>query len=65
MAFARCTSGSRGLRFEGGVHGLFNHYTAWPRLMALFRLIHDGSLHPDLMFPERGGLCSGPVHPQS
>ena len=28
--------------------------------MALFRLIHDGSLHPDLIFPERGGLLFRP-----
>ena len=48
------------VRFEGGVHSLFNQYTAWPRLMALFRLIHDGSLHPDLIFPERGGLLFRP-----
>jgi hypothetical protein len=48
------------VRFEGGVHSLFNHTTAWSRLMALFRLIHDGSLHPDLMFPERGGLLFRP-----
>jgi len=48
------------VRFEGGVHSLFNQNTAWPRLMALFRLIHDGSLHPDLIFPERGGLLFRP-----
>jgi hypothetical protein len=48
------------VRFEGGVHSLFNQTTAWSRLMALFRLIHDGSLHPDLMFPERGGLLFRP-----
>jgi len=48
------------VRFEGGVHTLFNRNTAWPRLMALFRLIHDGSLHPDLIFPERGGLLFRP-----
>jgi hypothetical protein len=47
-------------RHEGGVHGLFNQSTAWPRLMALFRLVHDGSPHPDLMFPERGGLLFRP-----
>ena len=32
-------------RHEGGTHVLFNQQTAWPRLMALFRLIHDGSSH--------------------
>ena len=53
------------VRFEGGIHALFNQQTAWPRLMALFRLIHDGSLHPDLMFPERGGLLFRPGSPDS
>jgi hypothetical protein len=53
------------VRFEGGVHSLFNQDTAWPRLMALFRLIHDGSLHPDLMFPERGGLLFRPGSSES
>jgi hypothetical protein len=48
------------VRYEGGIHSLFNQTTAWSRLMALFRLIHDGSLHPDLMFPERGGLLFRP-----
>ena len=28
---------------------------AWPRVLALFRLIHDGSHHPDLPVPEYGG----------
>src|SRR3954453_8155517 len=28
------------VRNEGGVHTLFNKNTAWPRMMALFRLIH-------------------------
>jgi len=32
-------------RNEGGTHGLLDRHTAWPRLMALFRLIHGGSAH--------------------
>ena len=32
-------------RHEGGTHVLFNRETAWPRLMALCRLIHGGSAH--------------------
>jgi len=30
-------------RNEGGTHGLMNRSMAWPRLIALFRLIHGGS----------------------
>ena len=29
--------------------------SAWPRVLALFRLIFDGSHHPDLPVPEYGG----------
>ena len=29
--------------------------SAWPRLLALFRLVHDGSAHPDLPVPSYGG----------
>ncbi len=28
---------------------------AWPRLLALFRLLHQGSLHPAVMLPAYGG----------
>lgn len=29
--------------------------SAWPRLLALFRLLHEGSLHPQLLVPVYGG----------
>jgi hypothetical protein len=29
--------------------------SAWPRLLALFRLVHDGSAHPDLPVRDYGG----------
>ncbi len=29
--------------------------SAWPRLLALFRLLHQGSLHPQLLVPMYGG----------
>ena len=61
MGSAHCTSGwRRQSASRVGIHSLFNQTTAWSRLMALFRLIHDGSLHPDLIFPERGGLLFRP-----
>jgi len=45
------------VRHEGGTHGLFNRRSAWPRLVALFRLIHGGSAHKDLTLPAyRGAL---------
>ena len=53
------------VRYEGGVHSLFQRNTAWPRLMALFRLIHGGSLHPDLVFPKYGGVLFRPGDPDS
>ncbi len=53
------------IRYEGGIHTLFQRNTAWPRLMALFRLIHDGSLHPDLVFPRYGGVLFRPGAPDS
>ena len=60
-ASAPCTSGwRRPSASRAGFTACSTRHTAWPRLMALFRLIHDGSLHPDLMFPERGGLLFRP-----
>jgi len=53
------------VRYEGGIHTLFQRNTAWPRLMALFRLIYDGSLHPDLVFPKYGGVLFRPGLPDS
>ncbi len=36
-------------------------HSAWPRLLALFRLLHQGSLHPQLNLPSYGGdlFCAG------
>lgn len=35
-------------------------YAAWPRLLALFRLIHGGSIHPELLVPTYGGELFAP-----
>jgi hypothetical protein len=34
---------------------LTRSYNAWPRVLALFRLVHDGSHHPSLPVPAYGG----------
>jgi len=47
-------------RCEGGTHVLFNRQTAWPRLMALFRLIHGGSSHGAFPFRPYGGVLFRP-----
>lgn len=38
---------------------------AWPRLLALFRLIHGGSFHPDLLVPTYGGELFAPGDPNA
>jgi hypothetical protein len=44
-------------RDEGSTQGLLSRQTAWPRLIALFRLIHAGSAHGSFpMRPYRGTL---------
>ena len=48
------------VRTEGGVHVLFNRQTAWPRLMALFRLIHGGSAHGSFPLRAYGGALFRP-----
>ena len=48
------------VRMEGGVHTLFNHHTAWPRLMALFRLIDGGSAHGAFALRAYGGALFRP-----
>jgi hypothetical protein len=45
---------------EGGTHGLMNRSMAWPRLMALFRLIHDGSAHGAFALRPYGGVLFRP-----
>jgi hypothetical protein len=48
------------VRMEGGIHTLFNHHTAWPRMMALFRLIYDGSAHGAFPLRAYGGILFRP-----
>jgi hypothetical protein len=48
------------VRTEGGVHTLLNRGTAWPRLMALFRLIHGGSAHGAFPMRAYGGALFRP-----
>ena len=38
-----------------GGERLRRSWSAWPRVLALFRLVHDGSYHPDLPVPAYGG----------
>lgn len=38
---------------------------AWPRVLALFRLIHGGSIHPDLLVPAYGGELFAPGDPNA
>ena len=52
-------------RYEGGTHVLFNRQTAWPRLMALFRLIHGGSSHGAFALRPTAACCSVPAMPDS
>jgi hypothetical protein len=47
-------------RYEGGTHVLFNRQTAWPRLMALCRLIHGGSGHGSFAMRAYGGVLFRP-----
>jgi len=49
-----------GVRDEGGAHNLFNAHSAWPRLTALFRLIHSGSPHGGLTLRAYGGTLFRP-----
>ncbi len=35
-------------------------HSAWPRILSLFRLVHEGSHHPDLPVPEYGGELFAP-----
>src|SRR5262249_42027052 len=48
------------IRNEGGTHGLLNRQTAWPRLMALFRLIYAGSAHGQFPLRAYGGALFRP-----
>ncbi|WLD13100.1 Eco57I restriction-modification methylase domain-containing protein [Planctellipticum variicoloris] len=47
-------------RHEGGTHVLLSRNTAWPRLMALFRLVHCGSAHGAFPLRPYGGVLFRP-----
>jgi hypothetical protein len=53
------------VRLEGGIHTLFNHQIAWPRLMALFRLIYGGSAHGSFALRPYGGVLFRPGDSES
>lgn len=42
---------------------LARRYTAWPRVLALFRLVYLGSHHPELAVPAYGGELFAPGDP--
>ncbi len=44
-----------------GGQRLARQYSAWPRLLALFRLVHQGSHHPALPVPAYGGELFAPA----
>lgn len=46
-----------------GGNRLARSYSAWPRLLALFRLVHLGSHHPALPVPAYGGELFAPAAP--
>ena len=55
-------------RRAGGAHGkarLAQGTSAWPRLLGLFRLIHDGSAHSKLPVPAYGGALFQPGNANS
>jgi hypothetical protein len=53
------------VRIEGGTYGLLNRNMAWPRLMALFRLIYSGSAHGAFPMRAYGGVLFRPGDDQS
>ena len=48
-----------------GGNRLARSYSAWPRLLALFRLVHQGSHHPALPVPAYGGELFAPAAPEA
>ena len=40
-------------------------YSAWPRLLSLFRLVEQGSHHPELPVPAYGGELFAPGDPEA
>jgi hypothetical protein len=47
------------------IERLKHRYSAWPRVIALFRLIHAGSSHEALPIPRYGGDLFAPGNPHS
>ena len=45
-----------------GGNRLARSWSAWPRLLALFRLVHTGSYHPALAVPSYGGELFAPAN---
>jgi len=50
----------RSVRSAEGVRAMEEQFGAWPRLMSLFRLIHDGSGHSQVPVPAYGGMLFRP-----
>ena len=48
-----------------GAGRLARSWSAWPRVLALFRLVHKGSHHPDLTVPTYGGDLFAPGDPEA
>lgn len=48
-----------------GGNRLARSWTGWPRVLALFRLVHQGSHHPELPVPAYGGELFAPGDPAS
>jgi len=48
-----------------GDNRLVRSWNAWPRVLALFRLVYQGSHHPDLPVPAYGGELFAPGDPES
>lgn len=48
-----------------GGNRLARSWSAWPRVLALFRLVHEGSHHPALPVPAYGGELFAPGDPVS
>lgn len=46
-----------------GGNRLARSWSAWPRLLALFRLVHEGSHHPSLPVPAYGGELFAQAEP--
>ena len=52
-------------RHEAAGRPLADRFAAWPRLLALFRLVHDGCSHPELPVTRYGGELFAPGAPDA